>query len=157
MSLENQSIHPIVVDRDYYVVRAGRALEVRSQDTHAVLQVLEPPQEWGDDWLWSDCGFDGLRCVPLDCIRFVRNDPNPLVQGEACSEDGGDSRPVITVSRGESQAHPVPNSKPLRPRPRHVVSKTAEPEGLSGRGAPLAYSGDVARCRSMIQPGVSLT
>jgi hypothetical protein len=137
VSLENQSIYPIVADRDYYVVRAGRALEVRSQDTHAVLQVLEPPREWGDDWLWSDCGFDGLRCVPLDCIRFVRNDPNPLVQGEARSADGGMSRPAATESRRESDAYPVLRSKSLRPRLRHVVFKTAKPEGSSGRGARL--------------------
>jgi len=68
-------VHRIAADRDYYLVQVGRALEVRARDTHAVLQVLEPPREWGDDWLWSSCGFDGLRCVPCDEVRFLRASP----------------------------------------------------------------------------------
>jgi hypothetical protein len=94
MMTEDHVIQPIVAAGDYYVTRVGHTLEVRARDTHAVLQVLEPPREWGEDWLWSCCGFDGLRCVPLDRVCFIRaNAQVSSTEGATSAGDGGRPRP----------------------------------------------------------------
>jgi len=64
--------HALAADGDYYILRSGRTLQVRSRATHAVLQIIEPPVEWGSDWMWSSCEFDGTRCVAVDRVRLLR-------------------------------------------------------------------------------------
>jgi len=85
-------VHRLVTRREYYVARVGRALEVRCQSTDALIQTLEPPAEWGDNWFWSCCRFDGLRCVPLDTIRFIKTDLSALPGGEPTSPKPGAPR-----------------------------------------------------------------
>ena len=65
-------IHAVTTERDYYIAQVGRTLEIRACDTHAVLDIIEPPAEWGNNWLWSCCEFDGARCVAGNVIRLIR-------------------------------------------------------------------------------------
>jgi len=94
MSDEKHNLHRINVDREYYVAQVGRTLEVKDRNTHAVLQVVEPPKEWADNWLWSCCEFDGSRCVAVDRIRLLRiNQRGPLTEEIASAGEGGKPRP----------------------------------------------------------------
>ena len=79
MNSENRILHPISETQPYYVTRVRRTLEVRVEATHEVVDVIEPPAEWGDKWLWSYIGFDGVRCVPIDAISLIRLDAPPLI------------------------------------------------------------------------------
>jgi hypothetical protein len=110
-------IHTIASAREYYVMQVGRALEVRARDTHAVLEVVRPPKEWGDDWLWSCCEFDGVQCVSVDHIRLLRtNVKGPSGGGAATSSKDEASRADAggteeTTVAGQS----VPRSAPPLP------------------------------------------
>jgi hypothetical protein len=85
-------IHRIEADRDYEIAQVGRTLEIRARETNAVLQVLEPPAEWGNDWLWSCCRFNGARCVDSGCVRFVRTAAG-TAQRKPKAPPNGDSQP----------------------------------------------------------------
>lgn len=152
-STARQITHPITADRDYYIARVGRCLEVRCRQTHAVLQVFEPPREWGNSWLWSSCGFDGTSCVALDFIRFVRTDL-PAVSGGAFGQrvTRRAPPPQYPPRTGSERAgrddvdHLPPRMPTFRPA---IIPGREEPR------RPLGYR-DEARSSSRIQAGVSL-
>jgi hypothetical protein len=114
---ENQLVHRITTERAYYIAQVGRTLEIRARDTNTVLQVLEPPEEWGDDWLWSSCGFDGVRCVALDCICFVGTGVRQPSQHRAVTRDHDDNPPSCppgAKTMGPTEARTAPEA-PLPP------------------------------------------
>lgn len=144
--------HPITADGEYYIARVGRCLEVRCRQTHAVLQVLEPPKEWGNNWLWSSCGFDGTFCVSLDVIRFVKID-------SASQDPTG-----VSENRAPGRTPPPddPQSARLDHNPREEPDRSLEAsamcqsDAVTNRQDPPGYRGDLARSSSRIHAGVSL-
>ena len=144
MSSENRIHHPIRVTQPYYVTRVSRTLEIRVEATHEVVEVIEPPAEWGDKWLWSYIGFDGVRCVPMDAVSLIRLDVRPLtVTGNAASQPHdepwfvresfrpslpGDHQPLSSADRREQESGlslrscraPAPSHLP----PRRITTAT---------------------------------
>ena len=141
---QERIIHPITTVRAYYVAQVGRSLEVRAQDTHAVLEVVEPPRKWGEDWLWSCCEFDGQRCVSLSQICLLRTKlkdrPGPFV----ARSSGGDAD-----DRGEADTAtpPVASQRGSLPPP------LASLQGMAGEHDRDALAGSVSfGCTVRCQP-----
>jgi hypothetical protein len=155
---DNQITHPIIVDRDYYIARVGRCLEVRCKQTHAVLQVLEPPKEWGENWLWSSCGFDGTICVPLDVVRFVKTDA-PTPSGTRSTAFGNSTyRPVEPPPHVEPGVLERADAEQLGPnRQQHPLFRSTALSSGDARRASRYHGDDAVRSSSRIHAGVSLT
>jgi len=45
-------IHRIEGD-DWYVTQQGRGVSIFKQGSEMPTRILEPPQEWGEDWSWN--------------------------------------------------------------------------------------------------------
>ena len=132
MTSHNRILHPVRTDRQFYVFRVGRRLEVRAHDTHKVLQVIEPPADWGDQWLWSCVGFDGVRCVPLAAVSLVRLSSQPVVANEAIApEQPHESRPAGMSVEGTIQGEPRPLLRPFVAR-----GASSDPTGPDQRRPP---------------------
>jgi hypothetical protein len=158
MNTDKHVVHSITADCEYYIARVGRRLEVRSQHTHTVLQVIEPPAEWGDNWLWSSCGFDGLRCVASNWVRLVRTE-----SGGASAEGTASARktrgsppdpPQITHRSSAAEGH---TGQGQRACARYDSAPSSGPRDGTIRGTPPGHCGEVFRSRSTIHAGVSLT
>jgi hypothetical protein len=97
---EKHILHQVNADCACCVAQVGRTLEVRDRETHAVLQVIEPPKEWADNWLWSSCEFDGSTCVSVDCIHLLRTSPNGAsARAAACSHNALKPRPELSRNK----------------------------------------------------------
>ena len=109
MTTTDRVVHRLATRREYYVARVGRALEIRCQSTDALIQILEPPAEWGDNWFWSCCRFDGLRCVPLDTIRFIKTDLSAPAGGGPTSPKAGAPRHLGPAESTSERRTPNPS------------------------------------------------
>ena len=153
---DNQITYPILVDRDYYIARVGRCLEVRCKQTHAVLQVLEPPREWGENWLWSSCGFDGTICVPLDVVRFIRNDSLTAFRRPSDTAASRPARPAPASAEIEPGAiGRIESEHPGQGRQQHRAMRSATHSDTTFRLGTCHYGDDEARSSSRIHAGVS--
>ena len=158
MNTDKHVVHSIAADCEYYIARVGRRLEVRSQHTHVVLQVIEPPAEWADNWLWSSCGFDGLRCVASNWVRLVRTDSAGRSVEEIASARKAPGfppdAPQITHRSAASEGDASLGQRACA----HYDSPPSDcsPAGTIRETLAGCY-GELFRSRSIIHAGVSLT